>query len=137
MAGTRTRTWAYALTVAGGALIVTGAVLMMLFYAVVGTGGWSEVWWTPGHHRMIGAGIPFGLFALWGLIAGTTVLWAGVRVRPGGPGDGTLEGIAAIVGSVLSFPVMGGFMFGALFGVAGGALSLAVAAEAAAEGSKD
>lgn len=132
MAEPRTRTWAYALTVAGGALIVGGALtLIVLFWALGGT-DWSQSWWTPGHHGMMGTRLPIAAFAMWGLVAGAAVLWAGVRMKPGGRGEGTLEGIAAIVASVLSFPVMGGFMLGALLGVVGGALSIASAAEESA-----
>lgn len=121
------RRWAYATTLAGGALILAGAGMMMFFWLIVGGIGWSTQWWTPGHHDAMQMGFPLGLFFLWGLIAGGIVLWAGVRMRPSGPGEGTTEGVMAIVGSVLSFPAMGGFMFGAVLGVVGGALSLASA----------
>lgn len=121
------RRWAYASTVAGGALILAGAGMMLFFWLLLDGFGWAEPWWTPGHHDVMGTMLPLGWFLLWGLGAGIVVLWAGIRMRPGGPGEGTVEGIAAIIGSVLSFPAMGGFMFGALFGVLGGALSLASA----------
>lgn len=124
----RTRAWAYGLTIAGGALIIGGALMMLLFWSIASGTGWTGNWWMPGHGFMFQSGVPFGAFLVWGLFAGAIVLWAGARMRPGGGGDGTTEGVVAIVGSVLSFPAMGGFMFGALLGVVGGALSLSAAA---------
>lgn len=125
----QTRRWAYAATLAGGALILAGAGMMIFFWALVGGLGWTSGWWTPGHHDVMRVGWPIGWFMVWGVLAGGIVLWAGIRLRPGGPGEGTAEGVMAIVGSVLSFPAMGGFMFGALLGVVGGALALASADE--------
>lgn len=125
------RRWAFASTVAGGALIVAGSALMMFFWLVLGGVGWAAHWWTPGHGEMLRTlSLPLGLFVLWGLVAGLLVLWSGVRMQPGGPGRGRWEGIVAIVASALSFPAMGGFMFGALLGVLGGALSLAASEDA-------
>lgn len=133
MTGEDRRTWAYGLTVAGGALILSGSLVMLLMWWLVQGGGWTGPWWMPGHAFMFQGGFPFVGFVLWGLLAGALVLWSGVRMRPGGPGEGTMEGILAIVGGVLSFPAMAGFMLGALFGVLGGAFSLASAAGRAAE----
>lgn len=122
------RRLAFASTVAGAALILGGAAMMLFFWFALGGLGWAGRWWTPGHGEMLRTvGLPLGLFVLWGLVAGLLVLWMGLRMRPGGPGEGTVEGVLAIVGSVLSFPAMGGFMFGALLGVLGGALAVASA----------
>lgn len=118
------RSWAYGLLVAGGALILGGAVTMAFFWWAVSGSGWAGPWWMPGHMLMFQTTLPFAAFVLWGLVAGGLVLWSGIRMRPGGPGDGSLEGALALVGSILSFPVMGGFMFGALLGVVGGVLAL-------------
>ncbi len=118
------RSWAYGLTVAGGALILAGSGMMAFFWAVAAGNGWTGPWWMPGHMGLMTIGSSLGWFVIWGVVTGTAVLWAGVRMRPDGPGGGTLEGTAAIVASALSFPAMGGFMFGALLGIVGGALSL-------------
>jgi hypothetical protein len=109
-------------------LILGGAALMALFFAIMSFGGWSEAWWTSGHGPTMDTRFGRGWFVLVGLVAGGAVLGSGLRMKPGGPGDGHGEGIVAIVGSVLSFPEMGRFLFGAPLGVVGGALSLATAA---------
>lgn len=126
MADSSLRPWAYGLTVAGGALIVAGAGMLLLFWSLWSGGPTGSQWWMSGGH-MWGPSTAIApiWFVLWGVLAGAAVLWSGVRMRPGGRGEGTLEGIVAIVASALSFPAMGGFMVGALLGVVGGALSLA------------
>lgn len=114
------RKWAFASTLAGGALILAAAAMMAIVWAVVGTA------WGPGHGGMMDAmGISMGVVVLWGSVVGLVVLGAAVRMRPEGPGEGVAEGLAAIVASALSFPAMGGFMIGAILGVVGGALSIA------------
>lgn len=126
--GSQARAWAYGLTVAGGALTLGGAAMMALMGMLLQGTGWADSWWMPGHRFMFQTGFPFLWFAVWGLLVGVIVLWAGVRMRPGGPGEGTTEGVMAIVGGILGFPAMAGFMVAPFLSVAGGALSLVSAA---------
>lgn len=116
------RAWAYALTVAGGALILGASGLLLLFGLVLAGVAWAGAF-TVGQEIIERAGIHFGWIIALGVFSGILVLWSGVRMEPGGEGDGHAEGVLAIVGSILSFPATGGFFFGAIFGVIGGALA--------------
>lgn len=116
------RSWAYALTVAGGALILGASGLLLLFGIALASVAWAGAF-TVGQEIILQAGIHFGWIVALGVFSGILVLWSGVRMEPGGTGDGRAEGILAIVGSILSFPATGGFVFGAVFGVVGGALA--------------
>lgn len=116
------RAWAYALTVAGGALILGASGLLLLFGLVLAGVAWAGAF-TVGQEIIERAGIHFGWIIALGVFSGILVLWSGARMEPGGEGDGRAEGVLAIVGSILSFPATGGFFFGAIFGVIGGALA--------------
>ncbi len=116
------RAWAYALTVAGGALILGASLLLLLFGMVLAGVAWAGAF-TVGQEIIQRAGIHFGWIIALGILSGILVLWSGARMEPEGEGDGRAEGVLAIVGSILSFPATGGFFFGALLGVIGGALA--------------
>lgn len=65
--------------------------------------------------------VPAGLFA-WGLATGLAVVGAGWRMTGGEAVSRRAVGAFAVLGGVLSLPVMGGFLIGASMSVLGGVL---------------
>ncbi len=118
------RAWAYALTVAGGALILGATGLLLVFGAALAGVVWAGAF-SQAQELIQQAGLHFGWIIGLGLFSGVLVLWSGARMDPRKEGDVRVEGVLSIVASILSFPATGGFFFGAIFGVIGGALAWA------------
>lgn len=119
-----TTTWAYASLLAGGILIVVGALAGALMMGTVGgmlgfgmMGNYGSFMTNNG---FVGAAWWVGLI---GLVTGAIVLYAAFRLRQE-PNDRTTVGTLAIVGGVLSLLALGGWVLGAALAILGGALAL-------------
>ena len=129
MTASRSPEGAFLLSLVGGALILAGSVVVMIWAS-----GGMQAWAGPmgsmmgGYGGMMG-GIGFsgtGVFSgmsFLGLIAGILVLVGAVMLR-NRPEQATTWGTIILVFSVVSLFGMGGFFIGAVLGFVGGLLAL-------------
>ncbi len=119
----------YAISLAGGVLIIIGSLLGMfgMFYF-----GWVGGWGMMGGNHMMGGWYAwpwwssgmriFIIFPIIGLISGILVTIGAVKLRSSA--DVSTWGTIIIVFSVISFIGGGGFFLGAILGLIGGILSI-------------
>jgi len=111
---------AYALSLAGGILIILGSIIRVFFMPYfIGWGMMMNGW------RMMGGYIqPYGImsiFSIIGLIAGVLVLIGAMKLQS--QSDTSTWGALIIVFSVISFISGGGFLIGGILGLIGGILA--------------
>lgn len=116
----KTSSSAFALSLAGGILIILGSIVSLLFFANLQSSM---------HDRMGGmmGGMMVGMMSGWFLsipaVAGILVIVGAVMInaRPQGT---TLWGIIIIIFSIVGFTGMGLSFLGSILGIIGGALAL-------------
>lgn len=112
----KTSSSAFALSLAGGILIILGSIVSLLFFANLQSSM---------HDRM--GGMMVGMMSGWFLsipaVAGILVIVGAVMInaRPQGT---TLWGIIIIIFSIVGFTGMGLSFLGSILGIIGGALAL-------------
>ena len=123
---------AFALSFAGGLIILFVGIVGLLWFSLGGTGwgmfgGWMSGMMGGNHGFMSGFG---GLYGLYAVISGLSVFSGAViiagafmlRVRAQ---DHLMWGIVILIFSIVSLVGMGGFFIGALLGIIGGSFALA------------
>jgi hypothetical protein len=122
----KTSSSAFALSLAGGILIILGSIVSLLFFAH---------FWSSTHDRMggmmgngmMGGSMMGGMVSNWFLsipiVAGILVV-IGATMLKFRPQQTTLLGIIIIVFSVVGFTGMGISFIGSILGIIGGALAL-------------
>jgi hypothetical protein len=130
MATSQGPTIAYALSLAGGVIILLVSAVGLAWFALGGPywggyGGWMGG--MMGYHGFFGgyAGSYgfFGVLSAVGLISGIIIVTGAVMLRAR-PQEHTAWGVVILVFSIVSFVGMGGYFVGALLGIAGGAFAL-------------
>jgi hypothetical protein len=106
---------AFALSLAGGILIILGSIVSLLFFADLQSSM---------HDRM--GGMMIGMMSGWFLsipvVAGILVIVGAVMINAR-PQETTLWGIIIIIFSIVGFTGMGLSFFGSILGIIGGALA--------------
>ena len=111
---------AFALSLAGGILIILGSIVSLLFFANLQSSM---------HDRMGGmmGSMMIGMMSGWFLsipvVAGILVIVGAVMINAG-PQETTSWGIIIIIFSIVGFTGMGLSFFGSILGIIGGALAL-------------
>lgn len=113
----KTSSSAFALSLAGGILIILGSVVTLLFFAHF----WSSMQDRMG--GMMGGGMMGGWFLSIPIVAGTIVI-IGAIILNFRPEQNTLWGIIIIIFSIVGFTGMGISFLGSILGIIGGALAL-------------
>lgn len=118
----RTLTWASALAMAGGLLVVAGGVFLVPIYEGVrlplGVG-------TDAIERQLHDTGPPILFVGWALASGGLAILAGHAMRGLEPDEAVGPAVGAIVAGLLALGPGGGFLWGTVLSVLGGCLALA------------
>lgn len=105
---------AYALSLAGGILIILGSIVRV-FFIPFGMWGWGMMRsYVPSYGIM-------SVFSIIGLIAGVIVLIGAMKLNS--QSDTSTWGALIIVFSVISFIGGGGFLIGGILGLVGGILA--------------
>lgn len=128
-------TAAYALSLAGGVIVLITGIVGLLWFgsggpAWTGFGGWMRSM-MQGYHGFGGGG-QYGLFSvvsILGLISGG-VMTSGAILLRNRPRDSIIWGVLVLVFALVSFADMGGYFIGAILGIVGGALALSYRASA-------
>lgn len=107
---------AFALSLAGGILIILGSIVSLLFFANIQSSM---------HDRMGGmmGGMMSGWFLSIPVVAGILVILGAVLINAR-PQETTLWGIIIIIFSIVGFTGMGLSFLGSILGIIGGALAL-------------
>lgn len=117
---------------AGGVLILLGAFAISLFLMAMTLFGVTPAsWWVfdvdgPGDGDGRADWFP-GMavaVAIWGLLTGGMVLLGAVRLKEGGRVT-ALPGVVMLMGGLLSFFALGGFLLGGIIAILGGVLAIA------------
>lgn len=120
--------WAFYSGLAAGVLILLCAFSMALLMTMMNAlGGPGLAWpWVDAEVRADGDAdwlAPF-LLALWGLVTGGMVLLGALRLKET-PHNSAMPGLLILVGGLLSFLALGGFLLGGLLAIASGVLAVA------------
>lgn len=116
------REWAFIAGLAGGVLIMVGAFAVALFVTALQLVGPvdSNVWFLD-DGNFPGAALAV---AVWGLVTGGVVLWGALRLKQGDDAS-ALPGALMLIGGILSFFALGGFLVGGLAAIAAGVMAVA------------
>lgn len=118
------RQWAFLAGLAGGVLILVGAFALALFLTsmqLLGAGD-ADIWYLDDDNF---PGIPLAV-ALWGLLSGGLVLMGALRLKEMDE-ISAMPGVIMLVGGLLSFFALGGFLVGGLASIVAGVLAIAAA----------
>lgn len=117
------RRWGYYAGLAGGVLILLGAFSTALFMMAAALFGADPLWWRLGDDEGWFPWLAL-VVGVWGLLTGALVLISAASLKESN--DATvLPGIGMIVGGLLSFFALGGFLVGGILAIVGGVLAVA------------
>lgn len=117
------RRWGFYAGLAGGVLILVGAFATALFMMATALFGAEPFWWRLGDDEGWFPWLAL-VVGVWGLLTGAVVLVSAASLKESR--DSTvMPGIGMIVGGLLSFFALGGFLVGGILAIVGGVLAIA------------
>jgi hypothetical protein len=114
---------AFALSLAGGILIILGSIMSLLFIASIQSSMQNRMGGMMGMMGGMMGGMMSGWFLSIPVVAGILVIVGAVMINAR-PQETTLWGIIIIIFSIVGFTGMGLSFLGSILGIIGGALAL-------------